>query len=120
MGTKKIYIIILILVVILFLSVSALAGKCSLPGTEVKTGQPEEVENAVSEESESGETDTILDIGEFEGMEANFDDFNLFMQQNKIVFQVLGNFEEDGDIWICDSDGENLQLKKVTALLETL
>jgi Tol biopolymer transport system component len=56
----------------------------------------------------SGETDTILDIGEFEGMEADFDDFNLFTQQDKIVFQVLGNFEEDGDIWICDSDGGNL------------
>ena len=41
-------------------------------------------------------------------MEADFDDFNLFTQQDKIVFQVLGNFEEDGDIWICDSDGGNL------------
>lgn len=58
--------------------------------------------------SGGGEAYEILDISQFEGMEANFDNFNLFTQQDKIVFQVLGDFEEDGDIWICDSDGSNL------------
>ena len=57
MSTRRIYIIILILILILLLSVSALAGKCSLPGTEVKTGQSDEEEDAVSEETESGVTD---------------------------------------------------------------
>jgi len=65
-------------------------------------------EKLVAVDISSGETDTILDISEFGDMEADFDDFNLFAQQDKIVFQVLGNFEEDGDIWICDSDGGNL------------
>jgi Tol biopolymer transport system component len=65
-------------------------------------------EKLVTVDISSGETGIILDIAEFEGMEADFDDFNLFTQQDKIVFQVLGNFEEDGDIWICDSNGENL------------
>lgn len=65
-------------------------------------------EKLVAVDISSGGTDTILDIGEFEGMESDFGDFNLFTQQDKIVFQVLGNFEEDGDIWICDSNGGNL------------
>ena len=58
MNIKKIYITILILVMVLFLSVSALAGKCSLPGNEVETGQPEEEEeDTAGEEPESGVTD---------------------------------------------------------------
>ncbi|NQT67485.1 MAG: PD40 domain-containing protein [Actinobacteria bacterium] len=65
-------------------------------------------EKLVTVDISSGEAYEILDISQFEGMEANFDDFNLFTQQDKIVFQVLGDFEEDGDIWICDSDGSNL------------
>lgn len=55
-----------------------------------------------------GAASEILDVNQFEGMEASFDDFNLFTQQDKIVFHVLGDFEEDGDIWICGSDGGNL------------
>ncbi len=56
----------------------------------------------------TGEANEILDISQFEGMEASLDNFNIFTGQNKIVFQVLGDFEEDGDIWICDSNGSNL------------
>ena len=65
-------------------------------------------EKLVSVDISGGEPDEILDISQFEGMEANLDDFNIFTNQNKIVFQVLGDFEEDGDIWICDADGGNL------------
>jgi len=65
-------------------------------------------EKLVAVDISSGEAYEILDISQFEGMEANFDNFNLFTRQDKIVFQVLGDFEEDGDIWICDSDGSNL------------
>jgi Tol biopolymer transport system component len=65
-------------------------------------------EKLVAVDISGGEAYEILDISQFEGMEANFDNFNLFTQQDKIVFQVLGDFEEDGDIWICDSDGSNL------------
>jgi len=56
----------------------------------------------------SGETTAILDIGQFEDGEMSFSDFNLFTQQEKLVFQVLGDFEEDGDIWTCATDGSDL------------
>jgi len=65
-------------------------------------------EELVAVDISGGETDEILGISQFEGMEANFDNFNLITSQNKMVFQVLGDFEEDGDIWICDIDGGNL------------
>jgi hypothetical protein len=52
----------------------------------------------------SGETTAILDIDQFEGGEMSFSDFGLFTQQEKLVFQVLGDFEEDGDIWTCSTD----------------
>ncbi len=56
----------------------------------------------------SGEVSTILDINQFKNGEMSFDNFNLFTQQDKLVFQVVGDFEEDGDIWVSDSDGNNL------------
>lgn len=65
-------------------------------------------EKLVAVDISSGEVNEILDISQFEGMEASMDNFNIFTSQNKIVFQVLGDFEEDGDIWICDSNGSNL------------
>src|SRR4030066_948316 len=65
-------------------------------------------EKLVAVEISGGEAQEILDISQFEGMEGRLDYFNIFTSQNKIVFQVLGDFEEDGDIWICDSTGGNL------------
>jgi hypothetical protein len=65
-------------------------------------------EKLVAVDISVGEANKILDISQFEGMEANLDNFNLSTSQNKIIFQVLGDLEEDGDIWICDSDGSNL------------
>jgi Tol biopolymer transport system component len=65
-------------------------------------------EKLVAADISDGVAYEILNVSQFNGMEATFDDFNLFTQQNKIVFHVLGDFEEDGDIWICDSDGSNL------------
>ena len=65
-------------------------------------------EKLVTVDIPGGAASEILDVSQFDGMEASFDNFNLFTQQDKIVFEVLGDFEEDGDIWICDSDGSNL------------
>jgi len=65
-------------------------------------------EKLVAADISSGAAFEIFDISQFNDMEASFDNFNLFTQQNKIVFHVLGDFEEDSDIWICDSDGSNL------------
>ncbi|MFA5015182.1 MAG: hypothetical protein WC549_06540 [Actinomycetota bacterium] len=65
-------------------------------------------EKLVAVDISSGAANEILDKNQFENMEATFDNFNLFTSQNKIVFHVLGDFEEDGDIWICDSNGSNL------------
>jgi len=61
---------------------------------------------------ESGESREILNISQFEGVEAeiisSFDRFNIFKDPSLIVFQVLGDFEEDGDIWASDLNGEKL------------
>ena len=66
------------------------------------------IEKLLSVDISSGEVKTILSIDEFTEGEMSFDNFNLFTQQDRLVFQVLGDFEEDGDIWICNSDGDNL------------
>jgi len=66
------------------------------------------IEKLITVDISSGESMVILDVNEFEGSEASFDNFNLFTQQDKLVFQVVGDFEEDGDIWVSDSDGNNL------------
>jgi hypothetical protein len=67
----------------------------------------------------SGETATVLDIGQFEGGEMSFGNFGLFTQQEKLVFEVLGDFEEDGDIWTCSTDGSDLsRLTSDTGLRE--
>jgi hypothetical protein len=65
-------------------------------------------EKLVAVDISSGEINTILDADEFEGSEVSFDNFNLLTRQDKFVFQVLGDFEEDGDIWISDINGGNL------------
>jgi hypothetical protein len=43
---------------------------------------------------------------------SSFDNFRLMESVNRIVFQVLGDFEEDGDLWACNYDGTGL--KKIT------
>ena len=54
----------------------------------------------------------ILDITMFdsEGITAieSFENFKIFNEGNKLLFQVLGAFEEDGDLWSSDIDGDNL------------
>jgi len=54
----------------------------------------------------SGKFEEILNISKFEGVEAeiisSFDKFNVFKDPGLLVFQVLGDFEEDGDIWSYD------------------
>jgi hypothetical protein len=67
----------------------------------------------------SGDAAVILDIDQFEGGEMSFDNFCLFKQQGKLVFQVIGDFEEDGDIWTCSTDGSDLfRLTSDTGLRE--
>lgn len=76
-------------------------------------------EKLLSVNVSSGEVSVILDIGQFEDGEMNFSNFNIFTQQDKLIFQVLGDFEEDGDIWACSSDGsELLRLTSNTSLRE--
>lgn len=64
----------------------------------------------------NGKFEEILNISKFEGVEAeiisSFDKFNVFKDPGLIVFQVLGDFEEDGDIWASDLNGE--KIKKLT------
>ena len=43
---------------------------------------------------------------------SSFDNFRFMESVKQIVFQVLGDFEEDGDLWVCDYDGTGL--KKIT------
>ena len=50
----------------------------------------------------------ILTINDFENELSVFDNFNLLTSQGKLVFEVLGDFEEDGDIWVCNTDGSGL------------
>jgi len=76
-------------------------------------------EKLLSVDISSGEAITILDIGQFKDGEMSFDSFNLFAQQEKLVFQVLGDFEEDGDIWTSGTDGSDLsRLTSDTSLRE--
>jgi len=43
---------------------------------------------------------------------SSFDKFSYIENLGKMVFQVLGDFEEDGDVWISNIDGNNA--KKLT------
>jgi hypothetical protein len=43
---------------------------------------------------------------------SSFDNFRFIESSKQIAFQVLGDFEEDGDLWVCDYDGSSL--KKIT------
>jgi hypothetical protein len=43
---------------------------------------------------------------------SSFDNFRIIKSSKQIVFQVLGDFEEDGDLWTCGYDGSGL--KKIT------
>ena len=43
---------------------------------------------------------------------SSFDNFRFIKSSKQIVFQVLGDFEEDGDLWACGYDGSGL--KKIT------
>jgi len=61
---------------------------------------------------ECGKFKEILNISQFEGIEAeiisSFDNFNIFKDTSLLVFQVLGDFEEDGDIWSYDITKDKL------------
>ncbi len=46
------------------------------------------------------------------GIISSFDNFRFIKSSKQIAFQVLGDFEEDGDLWVCDYDGTGL--KKIT------
>jgi hypothetical protein len=43
---------------------------------------------------------------------SSFDNFKFIKSSRQIVFEVLGDFEEDGDLWKCEYDGSDL--KKIT------
>ncbi|MCJ7471989.1 MAG: hypothetical protein MUP02_04180 [Actinobacteria bacterium] len=61
---------------------------------------------------ESGQLEEILNINQFKGVEAesisSFDNFDIFKDSGLTIFQVLGDFEEDGDIWAFDHKGGKL------------
>lgn len=65
-----------------------------------------------------GEPEEIVGVGpgDFSGagpeIISSFDNFNFIESSRQIVFQVLGDFEEDGDLWTCSYDGTGL--KKIT------
>jgi hypothetical protein len=40
---------------------------------------------------------------------SSFDNFRFLKSSRQAVFQVLGDFEEDGDLWICNYDGSGLK-----------
>jgi Tol biopolymer transport system component len=40
---------------------------------------------------------------------SSFDNFRFIKSSKQIVFQVLGDFEEDGDLWVCNYDGSGLK-----------
>lgn len=76
-------------------------------------------EKLLSVDISSGEAVTILDIGQFKDGEMSFSGFGLFVQQEKLVFEAVGDFEEDGDIWTCATDGSDpLRLTSDTSLRE--
>jgi len=63
---------------------------------------------------ESGKVEDLFYTSIFEGKEgvpeifASFDNFFYLPGIDKIIFQLLGDFEEDGDIWISDIYASNL------------
>ncbi len=65
-------------------------------------------EKLLSVDISSGDVNVILDISQFKDGEMNFSNFDIFTQGDSLIFQVLGDFEEDGDIWTCSSDGSGL------------
>jgi len=38
----------------------------------------------------------------------SFDNFKIIKNESRLLFQVLGDFEEDGDLWTCSFDGSGL------------
>jgi len=68
--------------------------------------------------AEGGEPVEIVGVGpgDFSGagpeIISSFDNFRFIKSSKQIAFQVLGDFEEDGDLWVCDYDGAGL--KKIT------
>jgi len=62
---------------------------------------------------ESGNVEDLFYTSIFEGKEgapeifASFDNFFYLLETEKIIFQLLGDFEEDGDLWISDIFASN-------------
>ncbi|MDD3521185.1 MAG: hypothetical protein PHU65_08150, partial [Actinomycetota bacterium] len=65
----------------------------------------------ISEESK--EAEFIFDLSAFsnEGPEniTSFDNFKFIQGSNSYIFQVLGDFEEDGDLWIAGIEDNNIR-----------
>jgi len=55
----------------------------------------------------------ILGVEDFGGIGpeiiTSFDNFKIIRNESKLLFQVLGDFEEDGDLWVCSFDGSGLE-----------
>ncbi|MBM3707905.1 MAG: hypothetical protein FJW69_06160 [Actinobacteria bacterium] len=54
----------------------------------------------------------IIGIEDFQGIGpeiiTSFDNFKIIKNENRLLFQVLGDFEEDGDLWTCSFNGSDL------------
>jgi len=66
---------------------------------------------------EGGAVTHLFETSIFKGKDleiiSSFDKFSYIDGLNKMVFQVLGDFEEDGDVWISSIDGNDAE--KLTA-----
>jgi hypothetical protein len=65
---------------------------------------------------EGGQPEEVLNISGFEGLGPEIiQSFNYFKLSGdgRVIFQLLGDFEEDGDLWICEFNGDGLE--KITS-----
>ncbi|MCL6088059.1 MAG: hypothetical protein M1475_06565 [Actinobacteria bacterium] len=62
---------------------------------------------------EGGAVTHLFETSIFKGKDleiiSSFDKFSYIEDLNKMVFQVLGDFEEDGDVWISSIDGSDAE-----------
>ncbi|MCL4418383.1 MAG: hypothetical protein M1365_17145 [Actinobacteria bacterium] len=82
-------------------------------------------EGISSVDIESGKVEDLFSVSIFESKEgapeifSSFDNFFYLPGIEKIIFQLLGDFEEDGDLWIFDVSVSNIErLTKDAALRE--